>query len=169
MRFKLLPIMFHVLSIFTVICLLATQQVVAEENTVVKQTHIHIEQGVVYCDVQTFNQESYILKVLGGGSPMTIYWQFELLKKSTYWICRSIWQRQTTPPSSASIPTCCVDRRTIFGLLSPTWRHWRLTADFYLRFLCLQSMEHFRRWKRISLDRLFYLFVRLHYYYSFFI
>jgi len=61
----------------------------AEENQGVKETHIHIESGVVYCDVQTFNQESYILKVLGGGSSMTVFWQFEVLKEQKYWMNQS--------------------------------------------------------------------------------
>jgi len=30
------------------------------------------------------------LKVLGGGSPMTVFWQFEVLKEQKYWLSQSV-------------------------------------------------------------------------------
>ncbi len=62
----------------------------AAGDMVVEETHIHIEKGVVYCDVQTFNQEAYILKVIGSGSPMTVFWQFEVLQARHYWLDKSV-------------------------------------------------------------------------------
>ncbi len=56
----------------------------------VEETHVHIEKGVVYCDVQTFNQEAYILKVIGSGSPMTVFWQFEVFQVRDYWLDKSV-------------------------------------------------------------------------------
>ncbi|MDX8382865.1 MAG: DUF4390 domain-containing protein, partial [Ghiorsea sp.] len=55
-----------------------------------RPTHIHIEDGVVYCDVQTFQQESYILNVLGGGSPITVFWQFDVLQQREYWLNKPV-------------------------------------------------------------------------------
>jgi len=48
--------------------------------------HIDFEAGVVYCDVQTFQQEAYTLKVLGEGSPMTVFWQFDVMQHRDYWL-----------------------------------------------------------------------------------
>ncbi|MDX8387630.1 MAG: DUF4390 domain-containing protein [Ghiorsea sp.] len=62
----------------------------AEEIQPVKQTHTHFEDGVVYCDVQTFDQEPFILKVIGGGSPMTVFWQFDVQKHRQTWVDTSV-------------------------------------------------------------------------------
>lgn len=79
------------LLLLTFVCLLSSSSwVLAQEKQPVKETHVHFKGGVVYCDVQTFNQAAYILKVLGGGSPLTIYWQFNVLEKRDYWFNSSV-------------------------------------------------------------------------------
>lgn len=73
------------------VCLcLSFSQAMAEENQMNKETHIHIEDGVVYCDVQTFNQEAYVLNVLAGGSSLTVLWQFDVLHEQRFWLDKSV-------------------------------------------------------------------------------
>ncbi len=102
----------------------------------VEQTHIHFESGVVYCDVQTFNQESYILKVLGGGSPMTIFWQFEVLRQVKFWKDDSVavvrLGRQVIPD--------LVTKRWLMRDLSAGVVHY--TSDVYLAMRFLTEMSH---------------------------
>ncbi len=62
----------------------------ADDDLPVKQTHVHIEDGVVYCDVQTFKQEAYVLNVLGSGSALTVFWQFEVLQDRPFWLDKTI-------------------------------------------------------------------------------
>ena len=62
----------------------------AEGDMAVEETHVHIEDGVIYCDVQTFNQEAYVLKVIGSGSPMTVFWQFEILQVRDLWLDKAV-------------------------------------------------------------------------------
>jgi len=57
----------------------------ADDDMPVKQTHVHIEKGVVYCDVQSFQQEAYVLNVLGSGSSLTVFWQFVVVRPRSFW------------------------------------------------------------------------------------
>jgi hypothetical protein len=82
--------MLKALCSITVILALSLPSAWADERITVEETHVHFEGGVIYCDVRTFNQEAYILKVLGSGSPMTVFWQFEVLKKRGLWLNRSV-------------------------------------------------------------------------------
>ncbi len=72
---------------FYVVFMLLTH-VWAEET--MEETHVHIEDGVVFCDVQSFEQEAYILKVIGSGSPMTVFWQFDVLEQRKYWLDKEV-------------------------------------------------------------------------------
>ena len=62
----------------------------AEENLDMNEVHIQVRDGVVYCDVQAFQQEAYILKVIGSGSPMTVIWQFEVEQVRDYWLDKQV-------------------------------------------------------------------------------
>ena len=53
-------------------------------------THTYVESGVLYSNVQTFEQDSYILKVIGSGSPMTVFWQFEVFQERDYWLNKQV-------------------------------------------------------------------------------
>ena len=108
----------------------------AEENPLVKQTHIHIENGIVYCDVQTFNQEAYILKVLGGGSPLTIFWQFDVLRERAFW-------------SNSSVAVVRLGRQVIPDLVTKRWLMRdlssgviRYTSDIHIAMRFLTTMNH---------------------------
>lgn len=79
------------ITFFSLLLLIASISFVyGEEKKGMEEPHIHFEHGVVYYDVQTFNQEAYVLKVLGSGSPMTIFWQFEVLQQREYFFNKSI-------------------------------------------------------------------------------
>jgi len=108
----------------------------AEENPLVKQTHIHIENGIVYCDVQTFNQEAYILKVLGGGSPLTVFWQFDVLRERAFW-------------SNSSVAVVRLGRQVIPDLVTKRWLMRdlsagviRYTSDIHVAMRFLTTMNH---------------------------
>jgi len=58
----------------------------AEDAITVEQLHTHIEKGVVYCDIQTFDQEAYVLKVIASGTPATVFWQFDVLQTRELWL-----------------------------------------------------------------------------------
>lgn len=62
----------------------------AEESSDMNEVHIQVRDGVVYCDVQAFQQEAYILKVIGSGSPMTVIWQFEVEEVRDYWLDKQV-------------------------------------------------------------------------------
>ena len=72
-------------------CVLPQISLVWAENTDAQDgAHVHIQDGVVYCDVQTFTQEPYILKVIGSGSPMTVVWQFDVVQARDYWLDKTV-------------------------------------------------------------------------------
>ncbi|MDQ7004492.1 MAG: DUF4390 domain-containing protein [Ghiorsea sp.] len=54
------------------------------------EIHTQTKDGVVYCDVQAFQQEAYILKVIGSGSPMTVFWQFDVKQVRDYWLDKQV-------------------------------------------------------------------------------
>ncbi len=60
------------------------------ESDVPENMRVYIEDDVVYCDIQTFSQESYILKVIGSGSPMTVIWQFDVVQTRDYWLDKTV-------------------------------------------------------------------------------
>lgn len=111
-------------------------QVAAEENQMNKETHIHIEDGVVYCDVQTFNQEAYILNVLAGGSSLTVFWQFDVLRKQQFWLDKSVAKvrlgRQVIPD--------LVTKRWLMRDLSSGVVHYTANVHVAMRFLT--EMHH---------------------------
>ena len=101
-----------------------------------EQTHVHFEDGVIYCDVQTFKQEAYILKVLGGGSPMTIFWAFEVLQK-----------KGLMPDNS--LAEVRLGRQVIPDLVTKRWLMRdlsagvvRYTTDIYMAMRFLTEMVH---------------------------
>ncbi len=128
--------MYRFLSMITLFLLFSLPLLADEEIEENKQTHIHFENGVVYCDVQTFNQESYVLKVLGGGSPMTIFWQFEVLEESRFWVDSSMavirLGRQVIPD--------LVTKRWLMRDLSSGVVHY--TSDIYTAMQFLTEMGH---------------------------
>jgi len=69
---------------------LSLAQVCAQEHQAMQQFGVHVEDNIVYCDVQTFQQESYILKVLAGGSAMTVTWQFEVDQYRSLWLNKAV-------------------------------------------------------------------------------
>ncbi|MDQ7001597.1 MAG: DUF4390 domain-containing protein [Ghiorsea sp.] len=114
------------------LCLCFTfTQVEAKENQLNKETHVHIEDGVVYCDVQTFNQEAYVLNVLAGGSSLTVFWQFNVLRKEQFWLDKSIARvrlgRQVIPD--------LVTKRWLMRDLSSGVVHYTRYAHVAMRFL----------------------------------
>ena len=128
--------MLHQLSLAMFMLLISFVAVAAEENQDVKEAHIHIEDGVVYCDAQTFNQESYILKVLGGGSPLTVFWQFEVQKERRYWF-------------NQSEATIRLGRQVIPDLVTKRWLMRDLsgglityTSDIHKAMLFLTEIHH---------------------------
>ena len=62
----------------------------AENVDVRDDAHVHIQDGVVYCDARTFQQEAYILTVLGSGSPLTVQWQFEVFQQRNFWLDKRV-------------------------------------------------------------------------------
>ena len=128
--------MFRLLPLISLFLFFSFPLMAAEEIQENKHTHIHFEDGVLYCDVQTFNQESYVLKVLGGGSPMTISWQFEVLEKANFWMDSSIavirLGRQVIPD--------LVTKRWLMRDLSSGVVHY--TSDVYTAMRFLTEMGH---------------------------
>ncbi len=82
--------MLRIICFLLLLLLPAFSSAYGEEKKGMEEPHIHFESGVVYFDVQTFNQEAYVLKVLGSGSPMTMFWQFEVLQQRHYFFNKSI-------------------------------------------------------------------------------
>ncbi|WP_038247615.1 DUF4390 domain-containing protein [Ghiorsea bivora] len=107
----------------------------AKEN-LNKETHVHIEDGVVYCDVQTFNQEAYVLNVLAGGSSLTVFWQFDVLRKQRFWLDKSVASvrlgRQVIPD--------LVTKRWLMRDLSSGVVHYTRNVHVAMRFLT--EMHH---------------------------
>lgn len=108
----------------------------AKENQMNKETHVHIEDGVVYCDVQTFNEEAYVLNVLAGGSSLTVFWQFDVLQEQTLWLDKSVARvrlgRQVIPD--------LVTKRWLMRDLSSGVVHYTRNAHVAMRFLT--EMHH---------------------------
>jgi len=69
---------------------LSTSLAWADEVESLDEVEIYIEDGVLYSNVQTFQQESYILKVIGSGSPMTVVWQFDVDQVRDYWLDKQV-------------------------------------------------------------------------------
>ena len=118
------------------LCLcLPFSQAVAEENQMNKETHIHIEGGVVYCDVQTFNQEAYVLNVLAGGFSLTVLWQFDVLLEQKFWLDKSVAKvrlgRQVIPD--------LVTKRWLMRDLSSGVVHYTDNVHVAMRFLTEMS------------------------------
>jgi len=119
------------------LCLCFTfTQLEANENQMNEETHVHIEDGVVYCDVQTFNQESYVLNVLAGGSALTVFWQFDVLRKQRFWLDKSVASvrlgRQVIPD--------LVTQRWLMRDLSSGVVHYTRNVHVAMRFLT--EMHH---------------------------
>ncbi len=126
------------LRVFTcLLCLCFTfAQLEAKENQINKETHVHIENGVVYCDVQTFNQEAYVLNVLASGSSLTTFWQFDVLRKRSFWLDKSVASirlgRQVIPD--------LVTKRWLMRDLSSGVVHYTRNVHVAMRFLT--EMHH---------------------------
>lgn len=119
------------------LCLCFTlAQLEAKENQINKETHIHISDGVVYCDVQTFNQEAYVLNVLAGGSSLTVFWQFDVMRKRSFWLDQSVASvrlgRQVIPD--------LVTKRWLMRDLSSGVVHYTNNVHVAMRFLT--EMQH---------------------------
>jgi len=78
---------FFVIVVFSYLSLV---QVCAQEHKGMQHPSVHVEDNIVYCDVQTFQQEAYILKVLAGGSAMTVAWQFEVDQYRSLWLNKTV-------------------------------------------------------------------------------
>lgn len=101
-----------------------------------KQIHTHVEKGVVYCDVVAFNHEAYFLKVLGGGSPLTVYWQFQVLKKRPYWLNQVVVNVRL---GRQVIPDLVTKRWLMRDLSSGVVRY---TSDIEIAMRFLSDMDH---------------------------
>lgn len=108
----------------------------AEELKEAEQIHTHIEAGVVYCDVQAPNHEAYFLNVLGGGSPMTVFWQFNVRKMSEYWIDQVVVSIRL---GRQIIPDLVTKRWLMRDLSSGTVRY---TAEIEEAMIFLSAMDH---------------------------
>ncbi len=73
-------------NVICVFCLCVLQVSTAWADDV----RAYIEDGVIYSDVQAFQQEAYILKVIGSGSPMTVFWQFDVKQVRDYWLNKQV-------------------------------------------------------------------------------
>jgi len=108
----------------------------SEELKEAEQIHTHIESGVVYCDVQAFNHESYFLNVLGAGSALTVYWQFNVRKISEYWIDQAV---VTVRLGRQVIPDLVTKRWLMRDLSSGVVRY---TAEIEEAMNFLSAMNH---------------------------
>ncbi|MDX8381476.1 MAG: DUF4390 domain-containing protein [Ghiorsea sp.] len=58
----------------------------AEDEVADEQIHTQIEKNIVYCNIQTFDKEAYVLNVIASGTPATVLWQFDVLQKHDLWL-----------------------------------------------------------------------------------
>jgi hypothetical protein len=72
------------------LCFTLSALVWAEDDVDSEKIHAYIQDGVVYADIQSFAEESYILKVIASGSPMTVFWQFEVSQSRDYWLDKQV-------------------------------------------------------------------------------
>jgi len=110
--------------------------VIAEEAQSHQQTTIHITDGVLYCDAQTFAQEAYMLKVLAGGSPLTVSWQFEVQEHRAFWLNNTLASVQL---SRQVLPDLVTKRWLMRNLSSGVVRY---TTDVHTAMSFLTGMRH---------------------------
>ncbi len=133
LRFKL-PMMLRYAVLFFL--LLPAAHVAAEEAQNMQQTDIYFTDDILYCDVQTFDQEAYILKVLAGGSAMTVAWQFAVQEQRSFWLNTSV----ATIELGRQVLPDLVTKRWLMRDLSGGVVHYTTDVQVAMRFLT--EMQH---------------------------
>lgn len=72
------------------LCWFSVSSAWADVSSAENGVRAYVKNGVVYCDTQAFQQEAYILKVIGSGSPMTVFWQFDVEQVRDYWLNKQV-------------------------------------------------------------------------------